>query len=165
MKLFLMSAIFMNVFVLPWELGTSSDLILLLAFACLGSKLFNRYVAYYGAQSVVLSFAAAVAAWNFHSVELWILAILTLAVKGIGIPLARFVRTSRPITPLATWGSAQALGGLPEAGSKSTPWGPARSGGVPRAGCGYRCSTSVKMSVSPMPVWAIAVFRPSVHTG
>ncbi|MGI8450319.1 MAG: hypothetical protein ACR2MP_24720 [Streptosporangiaceae bacterium] len=68
-------------------LDLSGVLILLLAFACLGSKLFNRYVAYYGAQSVVLSFAAAVAAWNFHSVELWILAILTLAVKGIGIPL------------------------------------------------------------------------------
>jgi len=68
-------------------LDLSGVLILLLAFACLGSKLFNRYVAYYGAQSVVLSFAAAVAAWKFHSVELWILAVLTLAVKGIGIPV------------------------------------------------------------------------------
>jgi hydrogenase-4 component E len=62
--------------------------ILLLAFACLGSKLFNRYVAYYGAQSVVLAFAAGVAAVAFHSVELWILAALTLLIKGIGIPLA-----------------------------------------------------------------------------
>ena len=39
-------------------LDLSGVLILLLAFACLASKLFNRYVAYYGAQSVVLSFAA-----------------------------------------------------------------------------------------------------------
>jgi len=31
-------------------LDLSGVLILLLAFACLGSKLFNRYVAYYGAQ-------------------------------------------------------------------------------------------------------------------
>jgi hypothetical protein len=38
-------------------------------------------------------------------------------------------------------------------------------GGAPRAGRGYRGSTSVKMSVSPMPVRAIAVFRPSVQTG
>ena len=43
-------------------LDLSGVLILLLPFACLGSKLFNRYVAYYGAQSVVLSFAAGVAA-------------------------------------------------------------------------------------------------------
>jgi hydrogenase-4 component E len=69
-------------------LDLSGVLILLLAFACLASKLFNRYVAYYGAQSVVLSFAAATAAVAFHSVELWILAVLTLAVKGIAIPLA-----------------------------------------------------------------------------
>jgi hydrogenase-4 component E len=69
-------------------LDLSGVLILLAAFACLGSKLFNRYVAYYGAQSVVLSFAAGVAAATIHSVELWILAALTLAVKGIGIPLA-----------------------------------------------------------------------------
>jgi hydrogenase-4 component E len=68
-------------------LDLSGVLILLLAFACLGSKL-NRYVAYYGAQSVVLSFAAGAAAWTFGSVELWILAVLTLAIKGIGIPLA-----------------------------------------------------------------------------
>ena len=69
-------------------LDLSGVLILLLAFACLGSKLFNRYVAYYGAQSVVLSFAAGVAAQAFHSIELWILAAATLAIKGIGIPVA-----------------------------------------------------------------------------
>jgi hydrogenase-4 component E len=69
-------------------LDLSGVLILLFAFACLGSKLFNRYVAYYGAQSVVLSFAAGVAAYAFASPELWILAGLTLAIKGIGIPLA-----------------------------------------------------------------------------
>jgi hydrogenase-4 component E len=69
-------------------LDLSGVLILLAAFACLGSKLFNRYVVYYGAQSVVLAFAAGVAAWTFHSVELWVLAGLTLAIKGIGIPLA-----------------------------------------------------------------------------
>jgi hydrogenase-4 component E len=45
-------------------------------------------VAYYGAQSVVLSFAAGVAAQAFHSIELWILAAATLAIKGIGIPVA-----------------------------------------------------------------------------
>jgi len=40
MKLFLMSAIFMNVFVLPWGLGTSSDLpSALLAIPVLGGKL------------------------------------------------------------------------------------------------------------------------------
>ena len=69
-------------------LDLSGVLILLLAFACLGSKLFNRYVAYYGAQSVVLSFAAGVASQAFHSIELWILAVATLAIKGIGIPVA-----------------------------------------------------------------------------
>ncbi len=46
-------------------LDLSGVLMLLLAFACLASKLFNRYVAYYGAQSVVLSFAAATAAVAF----------------------------------------------------------------------------------------------------
>ncbi|MDQ2875926.1 MAG: hypothetical protein M3Y33_14520 [Actinomycetota bacterium] len=69
-------------------LDLAGVIILLLAFACLGSKLFNRYVAYYGAQSVVLSVAAGVAAYAFHSVELWILAVATLAIKGIGIPIA-----------------------------------------------------------------------------
>jgi hydrogenase-4 component E len=61
---------------------------LLAAFACLGSKLFNRYVAYYGFQSVVLSFAAAVIAEHYGSGELWALAALTLLIKGIGIPLS-----------------------------------------------------------------------------
>ncbi len=69
-------------------LDLSGVLILLLAFACLASKLFNRYVVYYGAQSVALSFAAATAAVAFRSAELWILAALTLAIKGIAIPLA-----------------------------------------------------------------------------
>ena len=69
-------------------LDLAGVVILLLAFACLGSKLFNRYVAYYGAQSVVLSLAAGVSAYAFHSVELWILAVATLAIKGIAIPVA-----------------------------------------------------------------------------
>ncbi len=69
-------------------LSLSAVLILVLSFACLGSKLFNRYVAYYGAQSLVLSFAAGVVAVRFHSAELWALAVLTLLVKGIAIPLA-----------------------------------------------------------------------------
>jgi hydrogenase-4 component E len=69
-------------------LDLSGVLILLLAFACLGSKLFNRYVAYYGAQSWVLAFAAGVAAWTSHSAQLWVLAGFTLAIKGIAIPLA-----------------------------------------------------------------------------
>ena len=45
-------------------------------------------MAYYGAQSVVLAFAAGVSAWTFHSVQLRVLAGFTLAVKGIAIPLA-----------------------------------------------------------------------------
>jgi hydrogenase-4 component E len=69
-------------------LDLSGVVMLLLAFACLGSKLFNRYVAYYGAQSVVLSFAAGVAAQAFRSPELWVLASATLLIKGIGIPVA-----------------------------------------------------------------------------
>jgi hydrogenase-4 component E len=69
-------------------LDLAGVLILLLAFACLGSKLFNRYVSYYGAQSVVLSFAAGVAAYAFGSPELWVLAVATLAIKGVAIPLA-----------------------------------------------------------------------------
>jgi hypothetical protein len=43
-------------------LDTAAVLILLCAFACLGSKLFDRYVVYYGIQSMVLSFAAGVVA-------------------------------------------------------------------------------------------------------
>ncbi len=66
----------------------ASVLMLLAAFACLGSKLFNRYVFYYGVQSVVLSFAAAVVAYHFDSGELWALAFITLALKGIAIPVA-----------------------------------------------------------------------------
>jgi hydrogenase-4 component E len=69
-------------------LSLSSVAILLAAFACLGSKLFNRYVAYYGLQSVVLSFATAVVAFRFDSGELWALAVITLGVKGIAIPTA-----------------------------------------------------------------------------
>ena len=42
-------------------------------------------------------------------------------------------------------------------------WG-ARGHGRPRPE-DYLGSTSVKMSVSPIPVRAIAVFRPSVQTG
>lgn len=63
-------------------------LILLGAFACLASKLFDRYVAYYGFQSLVLSVATGVVAFRFGRVELWVLAVLTLAIKGIGIPTA-----------------------------------------------------------------------------
>ena len=66
----------------------SSVLMLLAAFACLGSKLFNRYVIYYGFQSIVLSFAAAVVAGHFDSGELWALAAVTLVIKGIAIPIA-----------------------------------------------------------------------------
>jgi hydrogenase-4 component E len=61
-------------------------LMLLCCFACLGSKLFNRYLAYYAAQSIVLSVATGVVAWRFGRVELWVLAGLTLAIKGVAIP-------------------------------------------------------------------------------
>lgn len=66
----------------------SAVLMLIAAFACLGSKLFNRYVVYYGFQSIALSFAAGVVAYHFDSVELWVLAVITLIIKGITIPLA-----------------------------------------------------------------------------
>jgi hydrogenase-4 component E len=66
----------------------SSVLMLLAAFACLGSKLFNRYVVYYAFQSVVLAFACGVVAFHFQSADLWALAFITLAVKGVAIPLA-----------------------------------------------------------------------------
>lgn len=69
-------------------LSLSSVVILLAAFACLGSKLFNRYVAYYGFQSIVLSFAAAVVAYHYNSPELWVLSGLTFVLKGIAIPTA-----------------------------------------------------------------------------
>jgi hypothetical protein len=45
-----------------------------------------------------------------------------------------------------------------------TAWGARLSTGAPEL-AGYLGSTSVKMSVSPIPVRAIAVFRPSVQTG
>ena len=67
-------------------LDLCGGVILLLCFACLGSKLFDRYLIYYGAQSMVLSLATAVVAWRFGRVELWVLAALTLAIKGIAIP-------------------------------------------------------------------------------
>jgi hydrogenase-4 component E len=67
-------------------LDTAAVLMLLCAFACLGSKLFDRYVVYYGIQSMVLSFAAGVVAAHEHEVGLWVLAVLTLIIKGIGIP-------------------------------------------------------------------------------
>ena len=63
-------------------------LMLLAAFACLGSKLFNRYVVYYGFQSIVLSLAAAVVAYHYDRGELWALAAITLTIKGIAIPIA-----------------------------------------------------------------------------
>jgi hydrogenase-4 component E len=69
-------------------LDLAAVVILLCAFACLGSKLFNRYIAYFGLQSIVLSLAVAVVAWRFAEPGLWALAVLTLALKGIGIPLA-----------------------------------------------------------------------------
>lgn len=67
-------------------LDMAAVLMLLCAFACLGSKLFDRYVAYYGIQSVILSIAAAVVAAHDHEAGLWVLAGLTLLIKGIGIP-------------------------------------------------------------------------------
>lgn len=67
-------------------LDTAAVVILLCAFACLGSKLFDRYVVYYGIQSIVLSLGAAVVAVHEHDAGLWVLAALTLLIKGIGIP-------------------------------------------------------------------------------
>jgi hydrogenase-4 component E len=69
-------------------LDLAGVVILLCGFACLGSKLFNRYLVYYGAQSVVLSFAAGVVAYRFDRIELWVLAVLTLLIKGVAIPTA-----------------------------------------------------------------------------
>lgn len=68
-------------------LDLASVLILLCAFACLGSKLFDRYVAYYGAQSIILAFAAGVVAYHTGDAGLWILAALTFALKGLAIPI------------------------------------------------------------------------------
>jgi hydrogenase-4 component E len=67
-------------------LDLAAVIILLCAFACLGSKLFDRYVIYYGAQSIVLSFAAAVVALHQRDAGLWVLAALTFLIKGVGIP-------------------------------------------------------------------------------
>jgi hydrogenase-4 component E len=61
--------------------------ILLLTFACLGSKLFDRYIAYYALQSVVLSAAIALVAYQVGAWDLWALALLTFLIKGIGIPI------------------------------------------------------------------------------
>jgi hydrogenase-4 component E len=69
-------------------LDLSAVVILLCAFACLGSKLFDRYIAYYGLQSVVLSVAAALVAFHTNSGGLWVLAVFTFLIKGVGIPLA-----------------------------------------------------------------------------
>ena len=69
-------------------LDLSAVVMLLCAFACLGSKLFDRYVAYYAIQSIVLGFAAAVVGHALHQAELWVLAVATVLIKGIAIPLA-----------------------------------------------------------------------------
>jgi hydrogenase-4 component E len=69
-------------------LDLSAVVMLLCAFACLGSKLFDRYVAYYGIQSIALSFAAGVVANHIGAADLWALAVLTFAIKGVGIPVA-----------------------------------------------------------------------------
>lgn len=60
--------------------------ILLCAFACLGSKLFDRYVIYYATQSAVLAIATGTVAYHVGKVDLWLLAVLTLLIKGIAIP-------------------------------------------------------------------------------
>ncbi|HTZ63329.1 MAG TPA: hypothetical protein VMB51_04440 [Solirubrobacteraceae bacterium] len=69
-------------------LSLAAVVILMCAFACLGSKLFDRYVAYYALQSAALAFAAAVVAAHSGEVGLWILAAITLAIKALAIPLA-----------------------------------------------------------------------------
>jgi len=69
-------------------LDLSAVVMLLCAFACLGSKLFDRYVAYYAVQSIVLSLAAGVVAYALHQPALWALAVLTFLIKGLAIPLA-----------------------------------------------------------------------------
>jgi len=67
-------------------LASAAVLFLLCSFACLGSKLFDRYVVYSGIQSALLAFAAGVIAVHEHEAGLWVLAGLTLIIKGIGIP-------------------------------------------------------------------------------
>jgi hydrogenase-4 component E len=69
-------------------LDLAAVVILLCAFACLGSKLFDRYVAYYGIQSLTLAFAAGVVAQHNGEAGLWVLAAITFALKGVAIPLA-----------------------------------------------------------------------------
>ena len=69
-------------------LDLAAVVMLLCAFASLASKLFDRYVTYYAFQSVVLSFAAGVVAEHQGDIGLWALAAITLAVKGIAIPIA-----------------------------------------------------------------------------
>jgi hydrogenase-4 component E len=63
-------------------------LILLCSLASLGSKLFDRYLQYFGLQSVLLATATATAAFIEHEVALWILAGLTFCLKGIAVPYA-----------------------------------------------------------------------------
>lgn len=67
-------------------LDVCGGLILLCSFGSLGSKLFDRYLAYYGIQSIVLSVATGVVAWTYGRIELWVLAVLTLVIKGVAIP-------------------------------------------------------------------------------
>jgi hydrogenase-4 component E len=69
-------------------LDLAAVVILMCAFACLGSKLFDRYVTYYALQSITLSFAAGVVAEHQSEVGLWVLAAITFAIKGIAIPFA-----------------------------------------------------------------------------
>lgn len=69
-------------------LDLSAVVMLLCAFAALGSKLFDRYVAYYALQSIVLAFAAAVVGDALDQPALWVLAVATLLIKGIAIPIA-----------------------------------------------------------------------------
>jgi hydrogenase-4 component E len=63
-------------------------LILLSALACLGSKLFDRYLTYYAIQSGLLAVAAGTAAYVEHDPALWVLAALTLVLKAYAIPTA-----------------------------------------------------------------------------
>ncbi|MGC2169406.1 MAG: hypothetical protein WA580_09920 [Acidimicrobiales bacterium] len=69
-------------------MSLSAVAMLLLAFACLGSKLFSRYVTYYGLQSIALSVACGIVAYHAHSAPLWALATITFFVKGLAIPIA-----------------------------------------------------------------------------
>jgi hydrogenase-4 component E len=69
-------------------LSLDAVLILLLALACLGSKLFDRYLTYYGLQSMLLAVAAGTAAYVEREPALWVLAGLTLVLKGVAIPEA-----------------------------------------------------------------------------